>query len=212
MTQQLKLAELLCTRLCHDLTGPVGAIANGMEFLQEDDKMQEQATDLIASSAAQAVARLQFYRKTYGRINENGEANLDELRLVARNFFGEGKIKLDWPDMYADAAGVALSYRMGRLLFNLLLIASATLLRGGTLAVVITGTGSSKEIALKASGKSLKWEKETGEVLSGNVSFESLTPKNIQIYLTHLLAKELDARIVCHADADAVEIKAIRTR
>ena len=64
MVSELKFAELLCTRLCHDLTGPIGAIANGAEFLSDEGfDMQGQAIELISSSAAQAVSRLQFYRK-----------------------------------------------------------------------------------------------------------------------------------------------------
>ena len=212
MNQQLKLAELLCTRLCHDLTGPIGAIANGLEFLAEtDDKMQDQATDLINSSASQAIARLQFYRKTYGRINDNGEANLDELRKIAASFFGDGKIKLDWQDIYADASAIPLSYRMTRLLFNILLIAAASLLRGGIIKVSVKREGNIKEISIRATGKSLKWEKETETILAGHVTFESLTPKTVQLYLTHLLAKELDAHLICTTNDEYVEITAQRT-
>src|SRR5271156_4908152 len=92
-------AELLCTRLCHDLTGPVGAVANGAEFMSEEGfEMQGQHLDLITSSAEQAVARLQFYRKAYGRITEDGEAHLAEQKKIARDFFAGGKVTLDWPD------------------------------------------------------------------------------------------------------------------
>lgn len=211
VNRELKIAELLCTRLCHDLTGPIGAIANGVEFLAEEgDKMQDQAIELIGSSAAQAVARLQFYRKAYGRINENGEANLEEIRTVASSFFADGKIRLEWEDIYADAAAVALSYRMTRLLFNILMIASAALLRGGTISVRISATDTFKELSVVSTGKSLKWEKETETILAGGGAFESLGPKTIQLYVTHLLAQELGTRLICNAAENAIEIKAYR--
>src|ERR1700735_3589316 len=123
MIPHLKLAELLCTRLCHDLTGPIGAIANGAEFLNGEDgaKMQDMAVELINTSAAQAVSRLQFYRRAYGRINDDGEANLDSLRKIVSDFFAGGKVIIDWPDTHTHASGVAISYKMGRLLINLLI-------------------------------------------------------------------------------------------
>ena len=51
---QAHLASFLCSRLCHDLISPVGAIGNGLEILQEegDDAMREQA--IARAKAAQA--------------------------------------------------------------------------------------------------------------------------------------------------------------
>src|ERR1700743_3868637 len=116
MIKELQMAELLCTRLCHDLTGPIGAIANGAEFLSDEGfDLQGQAVELITSSATQAVSRLQFYRKAYGRINDDGEANLAEQKKIANDFFAGGKVTLDWPDMHTDALNVSVSYKMGRL-------------------------------------------------------------------------------------------------
>src|SRR6185295_6947187 len=113
MIEELRMAELLCTRLCHDLTGPIGAVNNGAEFLTEEGfNMQGQAVDLIVSSAFSAVARLQFYRMAYGKVKEQGEANLAEKQKIATDFFAGTKITLDWPDSHTDAAGVALSLKM----------------------------------------------------------------------------------------------------
>ena len=76
MIDELRMAELLCTRLCHDLTGPIGAVSNGAEFLSEEGfNMQGQAVELITSSAFSAVTRLQFYRMAYGKVRDHGEAS-----------------------------------------------------------------------------------------------------------------------------------------
>lgn len=211
MIPQLKLSELLCTRLCHDLTGPIGAVANGVEFLSEEgSKMQEQAIDLISSSASQAVSRLQFYRKAYGRINDTGEANIDGLRKVASDFFAGSKITLDWPDTHTDSSGVSVSYKMSRLLFNLIIISSATLLRGGTLAIRLSSHDTVKAVHVTARGRSIKWDTEIEAALSQDITIESLTPKIIQAYMTRLLAEELDANLSWQIGEESVEISALR--
>jgi len=206
---KLKLAELLCTRLCHDLTGPIGAIANGAEFLSEEGfDLQGQAVELINSSAAQAVSRLQFYRKAYGRINDDGEANLAEQKKITNDFFLGSKVTLDWPDTHTDASGVSVSYKMGRILLNMIIIASATLLRGGALAIRITSDNNIKEIRVTANGTTLKWDKEIEEVLAGHVELIALAPKTVQAYLTKSLAEELTVNLSWQLNDSSFELVA----
>lgn len=212
MVPQLKLAELLCTRLCHDLTGPIGAIANGAEFLSEEEsgKMQAQAIDLISSSAAQAVSRLQFYRKAYGRINEDGEANIEALKKLASDFFAGSKVTLDWPDYHTDASGVSISYKMGRLLINLIIIAAASLLRGGTLSVRLSANQKTKSVHVNVKGPSLKWDKEMEDALSHTLPPEALNPKLIQAHMTYLLAEDIKAHLSWQVKDEFIELSACR--
>lgn len=203
--QKMKFAELLCTRLCHDLTGPIGALANGAEFLGEEGfEMQGQAVELIASSAAQAVARLQFYRRAYGRINDSGEASLSELKKLVEDYLVGSKVTLDWPDTHTDSAGLSVSYKMGRLLINLVLIAFSTLLRGGTISVRLAPGEQSKEIRITAAGSTVKWDKALEEVLAAKVDPDDITPKTIQAELTRFLAEELHASLTWQVDDASV--------
>jgi histidine phosphotransferase ChpT len=207
LVPELKLAELLCTRLCHDLTGPIGALANGAEFLSDEGfDLQGQAIELINSSASQAVSRLQFYRKAYGRINEDGEADLSEQKKTVEDFFAGGKVTLDWPDTHTAASGVSVSYKMGRLLLNLIIIVSATLLRGGTLSVRITAEERAKEVRVGASGTTIKWDKEIEDTLLGKVALHHLVPKTVQSELTRLLTKELAAELSWQVSDSSVEL------
>lgn len=196
MNPELRFAELLCTRLCHDLTGPIGALSNGAEFLSEEGfGLQGQAVELISSSAAQAVSRLQFYRKAYGRINDSGEASLSDLKKVTEDFFAGSKVVVDWPDTHTDAVGVPLSYKMGRLMLNLMTIASGSLLRGGTLSVRISASGQMKEVSLRAAGNAIKLDPDITATLLGGISAEQLTPKTVQAELTRRLANEIKAEL-----------------
>lgn len=189
------MAEMLCTRLCHDLTGPIGAVNNGAEFLSEEGfNLQNQAVELITSSAFSAVARLQFYRMAYGRVKEQGEAPLSEYQQLAADFFQGTRVTLDWPDEHADAAGVSVSFRMVRLIFNLLVIASAALLKGGTVTLRLSpAEGGGKEVLVSATGEAVKWEEESASVLLRPLDLSQVTPKNVQLYVTRRLAEELGA-------------------
>lgn len=197
MAGDLRMAELLCTRLCHDLTGPIGAVNNGAEFLSEEGfALQNQAVELIVSSAFSAVTRLQFYRSAYGKVKDQGEANLADKQKLAMDFFADGKITLDWPDSHTDSAGVSVSLKMARLIYNLLIVASGCLIRGGSIAVRISqNEQGQKQIALTAKGPGLKWDAETDTIFSGAFNPDDLSPKNVQIYLTKCFADELKSTL-----------------
>jgi histidine phosphotransferase ChpT len=212
MHNDLLMAELLCTRLCHDLTGPIGAVNNGAEFLAEEGfNLQSQAVDLITSSAFSAVTRLQFYRMAYGRVRDHGEASLTDKQKMAADFFADSKITLDWPDSHTDAAGVSVSHKMSRLLYNLLIVVSGVLVRGGTLAVRITQPEEhSKQISIKAEGATLKWEPEMEKIFNGQMGIEELNPKNVQAFFTQRLAAELDAKVTFLHDTNSLTVQATR--
>ncbi|MDX2112552.1 MAG: histidine phosphotransferase family protein [Alphaproteobacteria bacterium] len=214
MIDELRMAELLSTRLCHDLTGPIGAVNNGAEFLSEEGAgMQAQAVELITSSAFSAVSRLQFYRMAYGHVKDQGEANLSEKQRIAADFFTGSKISLDWPDSHTEAADVSISVKMSRLIFNLLIVASSTLIRGGKLMVRIRqDEAGQRHVSVQASGAGLKWEPEMEHMLSGAVETSQLSPKNVQVYLTRRFAEDLRSRVEYRIGADEMELLVVQPR
>ncbi len=210
MINELRMAELLCTRLCHDLTGPIGAVNNGVEFLNEEDNggMQGQAIELITSSAFSAVTRLQFFRMAYGNVKDQGEANLAEKQKIAADFFTGSKITLDWPDNHTDASGVSISLKMSRLIYNVLILTGGTLIRGGTIAVRISQNAEGeRQVMFNASGPGLKWDEETQRILAGQFTVEELTPKNVQLYLTKRFADDIRATITHHAESEELNLQ-----
>ncbi|MBV8938542.1 MAG: hypothetical protein JO089_01715 [Alphaproteobacteria bacterium] len=194
------------------MTGPIGAVNNGAEFLGEEGfSLHNQAVELITSSAFSAVARLQFYRMAYGRVKEQGEAPLAEYQRMAKDFFSDGKIQLDWPDQYTDASGASLSLRMVRLLFNLLIVASAALLKGGTISVGVAAVGEmGKELTVTATGEALKWDSEIQQMLTGDLHIQKLTPKNVQLYLTRKLSEQLQTELTFSISDSSLRMRAIR--
>ncbi len=206
-----RLAEMLCTRLCHDLTGPIGALSNGAEFLADEDfSMQGQAVELISQSAEQAVNRLQFYRSAYGRLNNPGEAVLSETKQLIAQFFAGTKVSLDWPDNLTDAIDVSVSRKMARLLQNMSIIVSSTLIRGGIVSIRIQQEGSRKIVSVSASGLAVKWDQEHQQVMAGSVGIADIQPATVQLYYTVKLAQELGADITASATEDSFELLAVK--
>ena len=139
----------------------------------------------------------------YGIVRDHGEASLDDKKKLATDFFADTKITLDWPDSHTDSLGISISLKMSRLIFNLLVVASGALVRGGTVAVRISqDEANAKHISIIASGSNLKWDSEMDKVFAGNLTVSELSPKNVQAYLTKRFAEELEATLTCRIEND----------
>src|SRR3979490_2598678 len=135
----LELAALLCSRVCHDLISPVGAIVNGLEVLDDNPKPEDRefALDLIPKSAKTASARLQFCRLAFGAAGSSGaQIDLGDAQAMARGHLEDGKTTITW-----NLPRVLLPKNRVKLLLNMMVIAQQTIPRGGTLTIDPIGDG-----------------------------------------------------------------------
>src|SRR5215472_541338 len=135
----LELAALLCSRVCHDLISPVGAIVNGLEVLDDNPKPEDRdfALDLIRKSAKTASARLQFCRLAFGAAGSAGaQIDLGDAQTMARGHIEDGKVSITW-----NLPRLLLPKNRVKLLLNMLIIAQQTIPRGGTLTIDPIGQG-----------------------------------------------------------------------
>ncbi len=185
----LRVTELLASRLCHDLVGPVGAVNNGLELLEDEEMgMADDALQLAAKSARQAADILQFYRLAYGMAGGRIGNNPEDLRKLASGYLESTKVGLDWqigtlPESAPDG--------LGKLLLNIIMLAEEMLPRGGTLAVAATAGSAGVEAAVTVQGAGARVREESQLGLADDVAIEELTPLNVQGYFTRLLARRL---------------------
>ena len=196
------LASLLCSRLCHDLMSPVGALNNGVELLadEQDPDMRERCMDLLAESAKTSANKLKFFRLAFGAAGGFGDAiDTSEARSALEGLFGsDGRHELGW--MAGDAK---LSKGATKLLLNLALIGGDSLVRGGRLDVgAETGPGG-LEIVIRAEGPRVVVDQAISDVLV-NGGDEAVEPRSAGAWLAHTLAKEAGGSIQLSQPSDTV--------
>ena len=208
MDQQidLRVAELMASRLCHDLVGPIGAVNNGMELLEDPElEMAQEAVRLAGHSAEHASILLQFFRLAYGMAGSRQGRDLGPMRELAKGFLSHAKSELEWPsDPLPDSAPEDL----GKLLLNMIALAVEALPRGGTVAVSVAEGPGGLEVAARAAGSDVGLREEMAATLNGGVSVEELTPRNVQGYFTQLLARRLGSDLAVETEAgEAVKLR-----
>jgi len=197
----LELAALLCSRVCHDLISPVGAIVNGLEVLDEDkgEETKVFALDLIKKSAQQASAKLQFCRLAFGAAGSAGaQIDLGDAEKVARGLLGDDKTTIVW-----NLPRELLPKNRVKLLLNMLLIAVGTIPRGGTLTVGAAEDGRGFNIA--ASGLNARLAEATSGLLVGSPA-HPVDAHSIQPLYTGILARDCGLAITATAERDTVTI------
>ena len=186
----LDFAALLVSRVCHDLVSPVGAVVNGLEVLEDetDAAMRADALRLVAVSAAQAAARLQFARLAYGAAGSAGaELDLAEVARVVEGLLGGGKVELQW-----QAHPLNWPKDWAKLLMNTVLVAADCLPRGGTLKVATSSDPAQPSFTISAGGPVARITADMERALLGEPG-GGLDGRSIQPYLTYQLARGLNA-------------------
>jgi len=204
--EALDLAALLCSRVCHDLISPVGAIVNGLEVLAEekDEETKTFALDLIKKSAGTASAKLQFCRIAFGAAGSAGaQIDLGDAETITRGFFEDDKTKLAW-----NLPRALLAKNRVKLLLNLLLIAGQTIPRGGRLTVDPIGKGESMGFKVSAAGVNAKVPPAVAALLAGDAGGTALDAHRIQPFYASLLAQASGVKVAIAMEGETVVVSA----
>ena len=201
----LDLAALLCSRVCHDVISPVGAIVNGLELLEDekDPEMREEALGLIKRSAGTASAKLQFCRIAFGAAGSAG-ASIDtgDAEQVARNLLEDKRTKLNW-----NAPRLLLPKNKVKILLNMCLIAAASIPRGGNIDVAIEGSDDNTALTLSVtSEKAVRVAHGVSELLAGHSETDSIDPHGIQAFYTGLVARACQMDVGIDGGAEGITI------
>ena len=203
--EALDLAALLCSRVCHDLISPVGAVVNGIEVMEDDADEQTKAfaIDLIKKSANTASARLQFCRIAFGAAGSAGASiDLGDAEGVARGMLEDEKTKLRW-----GLPRVLLPKNRVKLLLNLLLLAGGTIPRGGSLAIEPIGEGDTMGFKVTASGLNSRIPPAVPALVAGETE-NPVDAHAIQPFFTGLLARTCGMSVTLAPEGEAIVLTA----
>lgn len=197
------LAALLCSRVCHDIISPVGAISNGLELLDEGGA-DEDAMQLIRSSARAASAKLKYARLAFGAAGSAGMViDTGDAESVAQSYFANEKPELVWTGPRA-----LLPKNKVKLLLNLLLVASAAIPRGGKISVSLEDLETAPKFTFTSNGPMVRVPAKFLELHSGNIPEEPIDAHAVQPYYTLLLAREAGMTVSIHAGPEEIVLKA----
>jgi histidine phosphotransferase ChpT len=203
---EIEFSALMVSRVCHDLVGPLGAVINGLEVLEDerDAEMREDALKLVTSSANQALARIQFMRIAFGAAGSAGaELDLSEVGRLVAGLLEGGKVRLEWtmPHVY-------WAKDWAKLLMNATLLGADCLPRGGL--VRVEAGASSPSFRITASGLNARVTEEVERSIRGEAQPGALDARGIQPFLTHRLSRTVDAGLAIALKDGVVELTAGR--
>ena len=201
----LELAALISSKICHDVIGPVGAIYNGLEILDEDDDQEAKnyALDVIRNVTETASARLQFARFAFGAAGSAGAMiDLGTAEQISRGFIGQGKHKLVWRGVPGYMAKDKV-----KLLLNLIASAITALPRGGDIEVGMGGSLETPSFLIRCRGMGARPPQYLTDFVSGKAA-APLDAMSIQAYYTWRLAATAGMRIEILKDAADILLSA----
>lgn len=186
------ISEMIVTKVCHDLAAPIGAVYNGVEFLEEEgsvvDLAESPAYQLIVANAKSAMKKLKFFRYIYGNSTEIGEADLNALSTLLIEFYEDTKITLqfDQNNFY-----VGITHRAAKLLLVLCYICSMSLIYGGVLNVSIKDNRHGKKVTISGFSEKEMRQVWDMEAISADSECAGMRVNNVPVYLAGMLAAQL---------------------
>ncbi|HWM81536.1 MAG TPA: histidine phosphotransferase family protein [Pseudolabrys sp.] len=203
----LDLAALLCSRVCHDLISPVGAIVNGIEVLEEekDEETKQFALDLIKKSARTASAKLQFCRIAFGAAGSVGaQIDTGDAETISRGFLEDDKTRIAW-----NVPRALLPKNRVKLLLNMLIIAAQAIPRGGQMTVDPSGSDETMGFTVRVNGLNARVPQAIPPLLTAEMESGTVDAHRIQPFYAGLLARECGLTLTMTADAEGVLVSAV---
>ena len=200
----IEFCALMVSRVCHDLVGPLGAVVNGLEVLEDetDATMREDALRLVSSSANQALARIQFMRIAFGAAGSAGaELDLGEIGRLIAGLIAGSKVSLDW-----QAAQIHWPKDWAKLLMNATLIGVDCLPRGGAVTVSTSTDPTAPSFKVIAAGLNARAQEDVQRALRGDGEQGPVDARGIQSFLTYKLSRNLNAGVTLHIQDGRVEL------
>lgn len=186
-----RLTEFLCSRLCHELVGPVGAANNGIELIKELGDEQGEAFTLLADSAELAAKRLLFYRMAYGAAGYDGLQSTEIVRGFMASICPKDKVTFDWQELSATQELFAMREGIGKLLLNLSVIVIDCLPRGGSFKTIVDATGA----WIEATGTGARIPEYTQTAMRGDLDAIPLEAATAHAIFTLRLAQRLNVNL-----------------
>ena len=208
MNNSLDLAAMLCSRLCHDMLSPVGAMTNGLELFsdEKDPAMRGRIVELLEQSAKTSADKLKFFRLAFGAAGGFGElVPVDEAKAVIEALIGNnGRIEARWA-----LSGAALPKPAIKMLLNLAMIGIEALVRGGTLDLGAELREGETEIVIRAAGPRIAFDPLVGRALEGTLGEGELSSRTAPAVMLRQLSDGMGGSLQSVLTGEALVMGAV---
>lgn len=208
MTSSTELAALMCSRLCHDMLSPVGALANGLELLadEQDPEMRARCVELLEQSAKISTDKLKFFRLAFGAAGGFGDAvPVEEAQSVIDALVSDAKrIDVNWAIESANLPKPAV-----KVMLNLAHIALDALIRGGKLDIGAELHDGNYEIVVRATGDRIAFDETIGRALQSELAPGELSSRTAAAHMIATLAAELGGGLQYQRTDEALVMGAV---
>jgi len=201
-----RASELLISKICHDLVSPVGAVNNGIEFMQ--DMGAEGFNDgigLIEHSAKQASIRLQLFRMAYGAGGSDPKVTGKMIYETFQAYIADGKSSLHW-DLMNAIPDRDLPAGFLKTLLNMMIFTHESLPKGGMITVTMTETDTNGCMIVTGQGDMIKPKEDSIEALRGQLHIDALSPKSIHGFIARELASLFNLNITSDISDDRLTL------
>lgn len=207
-SQSIDLAAMLCSRLCHDMLSPVGALSNGLELLavEQDPEMRKNVIELLEQSATISTNKLKFFRLAFGAAGGFGErVDIAEPRSLIESLVADNaRITVNWamdaPNLGKPAVKVLLNFAQ---------IAIDALVRGGTLDIGAEIREGNCEIVVRASAQKIAFDDNIGKALEGSLPRNRLSSRTVAANMIALLAEDCGGGVQYARTDDSLVLGAV---
>jgi histidine phosphotransferase ChpT len=189
------LASLLVSRICHDLVAPAGAVNNGLELLRDElpDGADLASMDLLEFSANETLHRLLFFRLAFGAAGGLGvKIPVADAKTAAMRFFDGRKVGLDWPSQSLQD----LPQPIIKLLLNMILLVAESMPRGGDVGVEI----STEALKVTGAGVGAALAPDRQDALAGKTPEDQVNAQVIQAFYAGELARNTGISVNIEGD------------
>ena len=202
------LASQLCSRLCHDLLSPVGALSNGLELLaeEEDPEMRQRCLELLETSARTSANKLKFFRLAYGAAGGFADrVDVSEPKAVIEALAADSrKVEINWA-----LATDSLPKPAIKVMLNFAQMGLEALVRGGTLDVGAERRDGASEIVVRAAGPKIAFDETIGRALQGELPADGLSGRTAPAHMLALLAESAEGELQYHLSDEALVLGAV---
>jgi histidine phosphotransferase ChpT len=184
LPEKLALAQAVCTRLCHDLGGPIGALGGALELLEPGGRDGDDALEVARDAVRVTDRRLRFLRAAIGGC---GDCGLDQVAALAVGLTLGRRAGVDLAGLSAD---LQLPAELAQTLLLGIWVGVEALPRGGAVRV---GGDATSGLSIWPDGPGAAWGPGLPATVAGNPP--AVSPRGIAPVLLGLVAAAARIRL-----------------